>query len=152
MIPIFWQTRSEIPNLTWLQSQVDQFGGAIVQYQRVLSLVVYSQMTPVFEWVSPTTSRTSAGMKHTLFSALLGWWSLAGFFWTPSVLLGNLMGGVNVTAVLTGPEKSEEELLASPAYREFQQNEKRQRAVFVVYLLCLLGITGWFAVRAIMIA
>src|SRR6476659_6952282 len=103
IIPIFWSRKTAIRNLPGLLENYRKFGGAIIQYERVYSILVYSQRSPTFEWVAPNTTRRVVGAKHALWCFLFGWWSITGFFWTAGSIINNLMGGIDVTRVLTSP-------------------------------------------------
>jgi len=140
MIPIYWTQRTTIPHLDELLAQVREQGGSIIQYQRVFSIILYSQSSPQFEWVPSGASRVSAGLKHTLFSALLGWWSLTGLFWTPAVIINNLMGGVDVTRVLTEPPPLPGQPFDSSALAELARAQKRQQIAFLILLFIVLAV------------
>src|SRR5262245_10228642 len=90
-------SRRSIPNLKELQDSVRQSGGAIICYQRMYSIVLYSHTYPVFVWVAPGRSRILASLSHVAFTAAFGWWSVIGWLATPFVIAGNLAGGEEVT-------------------------------------------------------
>jgi hypothetical protein len=138
IIPIFWSQKATIPNLEELLANYRQHGGAIVQYERVLSAVIYSQRTHKFEWVGPGTTRRAVGCKHALWCFFLGWWSITGFVWTAGAILNNLMGGIDVTRVLTSPPPLPGQPHDTEAIRELQAARKRQQYVFLAFLLGLL--------------
>src|SRR5260221_8504895 len=102
-IPIFWTQKATIPNLPALLENYRKHGGAIVQYDRVYSMVVFMERSPKFEWVPPNTTRRAVGFKHALWCCVFGWWSVPGFFATAGAIINNLMSGVDVTKVLTSP-------------------------------------------------
>lgn len=143
MIPLHWTEPAMIPGLDRLVENQRQHGGALVEYQRVWSLVMLSTMTPKVVWVSPGTSRIVAGLPHTLFCLALGWWSLAGFFWTISALITNLSGGIDVTAVFTTPPGQP---IDEGALREMQRQAKVAQYAFVAVLFLILGVLGYFLV------
>lgn len=82
IIPIWWSEPHRIENLDELRANIRAKGGSIHQYEQLLSVLVYMQRVPHFEWVPPGGSPTSAGMRHTLFTAALGWWSIMGWMVT----------------------------------------------------------------------
>jgi hypothetical protein len=142
VIPIFWTERSAIPNLEELRSKVHQQGGSIVQYQRIYSIFIFSQSSTTFEWVPPGKSRTKAGLKHVAFSCALGWWSAGGMLATPAVIINNLMGGIDVTRILTEPPPLPGDPFDSTAIAELQRAQKRQQYVFLGFLLFILLVVG----------
>lgn len=79
-----------------------------------------------FEWVPPGGSPIAAGMRHTLFTAAFGWWSIMGWMITPAIIINNLLGGIDVTRVLAGDQPDEAALAV--AYRDLERSEKRQQA------------------------
>ncbi len=135
MIPMHWTTTARIPNLDRIVDAYRREGGTIVEYRSVMGAVAYTQVTPKIEWVPPGRSRVTAGLRHTISSALLGWWSLHGFFMTIGALIMNLMGGIDVTAVvLRRPGESIDE----SALRQLERERKRQGTVIAVVLLAIM--------------
>lgn len=146
IILIFWSQKTTIPNLQELLDNYHKHGGAIVQYERVFSILIYSQRTPKFEWVALNTTRRAAGFKHALWCFLLGWWSIAGLFWTAGSIINNLMGGIDVTRVLTSPPPLPGQPYDDSAVRELEAARKRQQYAFLVFLLVLLVVVVIFFV------
>ncbi len=146
MIPIFWTTKSSIPNLQELLDNYQSHGGAIVQYDHVLSLLIYTQRTTEFVWVGPHTTRRMVGFKHALFCFFLGWWSILGIFATPVAIINNLMGGIDVTRVLTSPPPLPGQPYDDSAIRELKAARKRQQYVFLAYLGFLILLVIIFCV------
>jgi hypothetical protein len=140
LIPIYWTARASIPNLQALLEQVRQHGGSIVEYQRVFSVILFMQISPKFEWVPPGGSRAAAGLKHTVFSLLLGWWSLSGLFATPAAIINNLMGGIDVTRVFTQPPPLPGQSFDSSAMEELAKARKRVMYVYLGFLFLVLGL------------
>ena len=136
-IPIHWTSPQKIPNLELLLRNCREQSGRLVEYRRVWSLLVFSSMSPRIECVAPRTSRVLAGLKHTIFSMLLGWWSWTGVFWTIAVILGNTMGGIDVTDVLSAPPGHP---IPSAALAELQRARRVQAVAFAVGLLLILAI------------
>ena len=100
MIPIQWSSSVEIPNAQKLLDQVQRHGGSIIEYQRVFSLLLFSQSSPQYVWMRAGGSRFRAGLEHSIFTLITGWWSLPGIFWTPACVLYNSFGGTDVTRLL----------------------------------------------------
>ena len=146
IIPIFWTQKTKIPNLPELLDNYGRLGGAIVQYERVFSIIIFSRRSPKFEWVSPQTTRRAVGFKHAFWCFLLGWWSLPGFFMTAGSIINNLMGGIDVTRVLTSPPPLPGQLDDNSAILELQAARKRQQYVFLAFLLVLLVLAVIFCV------
>jgi len=138
IIPIFWSEKTKIHNLPELLENYRRHGGAIVEYRRIFFVFVFSRMYPVYEWVSPETTRKAAGRKHALFCGLLGWWSIMGFFGTAGAIINNLMGGIDVTKVLTMPPPVPGQPFDDSAIRELNAARKRQGYAFVIFLFVLL--------------
>ena len=73
-------------------------GKRLIQFQYTVSAIYLSMMVPskiyVFE---PGRSSFPAGLKYSLLSALVGWWSIAGLIWTPAVIIRNSRGGLDLT-------------------------------------------------------
>ena len=146
MIPIYWTERTSIPKLQELLNKVREHGGSIVEYQRVFAVILFTRSFPVFDWVPPGASRTTAGLKHVLFCGILGWWSIAGLFWTPAALINNLMGGVDLTKVFTQPPPLPGAPFDNTATAELNQARKRQQYAYVGFLLFILLIVFVFCV------
>lgn len=106
MIPIHWSSQKTIPNLKYLVHQVETYGGSIIEYQQVWSLLVFSHSSPEYVWIGPGRSRFSGGLQQTVFSLMLGWWSLPGIIWTPAAVLYNCSGGADVTSLLLFLDRS----------------------------------------------
>ncbi len=138
IIPIFWGEKTKIRNLPELLQNYRQSGGSIVEYRRIFSVLIFSRMYPVYEWVPPNTTRYAAGRKHALFCGLLGWWSIMGFFGTASIIINDLMGGIDVTKILTMPPPLPGQPFDDSAIRELNAARKRQGYVFVIFLFALL--------------
>jgi len=138
MIPIYWTERASIPNLQELLDKVRQHGGSIVEYQRIFAVILFTRSFPVFDWVPPGASRTTAGLKHVLFCCTLGWWSPAGLFGTPAALITNLMGGVDLTKVFTQPPPLPGQPFDNTALNELDKARKRQQYAYVCFLLLIV--------------
>jgi hypothetical protein len=88
-------------------------------------------MYPVFELVPQGTTRRAAGRKHALWCCLLGWWSIPGFFGTAGSIINNLMGGIDVTKILTTPPPLPGQPFDSTALEELQAARQRQGYAFL---------------------
>jgi hypothetical protein len=93
-------------------------GARLVLYHYAVSFVVFSSLRPsdVF-CILPGRSRLIPGLRYTLLSVLVGWWSLpSGIIFTIQALSRNCRGGLDVTdairdAVATAPKGSAPRLL-----------------------------------------
>jgi hypothetical protein len=99
---------------------------------------LYTQRYPKFEWVPPDTARCTAGRKHALCCFLLGWWSIGGLFATGAMVINNLLGGIDVTRILTAPPSLAGQPFDDVAWREYAMAQKRQQWMFLGSLLFLL--------------
>src|SRR4051812_21727985 len=100
MIPFCHSTSRPIKNPPELLKAYRAHGGSIVQYQRVVSCIVLSQMSSHYVWVPLNGSRVLRSWPDTLTTLLFGWWSLFGFVWTFGALATNLGGGIDATEEL----------------------------------------------------
>lgn len=138
IIPITWREKGTISNLEELLNSYHWKGGSIVEYQHMFSAVVYSSTYSVYEWVPAGKSRKIAGIKHALFCGFLGWWSFFGLMFAPVCIINNLLGGIDVTKVLTSPPPLPGQLPDMTAVAELNAARKRQGYIFVGYLFTVL--------------
>ncbi len=73
-------------------------GVRLVQFQYTVSAVYLGLMMPskIF-LLQPGQKPLLAGLKYSLLSALVGWWSIPGLIWTPAVIIRNSRGGIDLT-------------------------------------------------------
>lgn len=131
-----WSRPVKIPNLRQLLENVREKGGAIIEYQSIVSLLIVSEASPKFVWVAPSGNRKTAGLKYVILSCICGWWSITGLFWTPNAIIGNLMGGLDVTKMLLNPDSP----LEPDTILELTRAQKRHQLAFLAFLLIVLGI------------
>ena len=86
-------------------------GVRILQFQYTVSAIYLALMIPSKMFVlSPGQSRVLPGIKYSLLSAVAGWWSIPGLIWTPTIIIRNSRGGIDLTrtvaAVLSGAAMS----------------------------------------------
>lgn len=134
-IPIWWSQPQRIRNIADLRRNVRERGGSIRQYERLVSLLFFMRRDSAFEWVPPDGSPLRAGLKHVVYCLLLGWWSILGWMLTPAIVVNNLLGGVDVTAVLSTDQP--EPLALEAALNELRRTAKRQQRVLVGTLLTI---------------
>lgn len=103
VIHFHWNRPADLTNVPELVEKVRSHGGTLVEYAWVWSALLFTYRRTHIVWLRPGGSRVARGLGYTLFSALLGWWSLMGIFWTIQALVQNLRGGVDVTASLSDP-------------------------------------------------
>ena len=146
MIPIYWNERTQIKNLPELLAKHQKEGGSILEFQSVYSAIFFSQARPKFVWIPKGGNRHLCGLVQSMPTLLLGWWSLAGFFWTINALIKNLMGGVDVTTVFTSPPPLEGQQWDVAAVKTIVLQRKIQTWVFAGVLFALLALAIWFCV------
>lgn len=103
MIHFHWNRPADLTKVPELVDKVRSHGGSLVEYAWVWSALLFTYRRTHIVWLRPGGSRVARGLGYTVFSAVLGWWSLLGIFWTIQALVQNLMGGVDVTAPFTDP-------------------------------------------------
>jgi len=130
-----------IPNLEVMLQKQRQYGGKIVRYQRLFSLLVYSQHYSEFEWLEPSASRQAAGLKHALFCFVFGWWSAHGLLRTFPAIVVNLLGGTDVTRLLTA--STPEELAAADLDMEIAQKREHRILLGCILFLFLLMLAAF---------
>jgi hypothetical protein len=139
-----WTERAPVRNLSELQDQIQKRGGAIVQYEVVISPLVFSCTRKYLEWVPPYQSRWGIGFKYALWCLAVGWWSLPGLFLTPPAIINNVMGGADVTGLVISEK-------ATPETRAAAKKELKkvtERFGLVILFLFLLVIAGIFLIAA----
>jgi hypothetical protein len=146
IVPIYWTEKSKIRNLPELLAKYREQGGKIVEYQEVISLVVFSQRRPRFVWLPPGKSQAAGGIPSAIGCFFLGWWSIAGFFWTPAAIINNLMGGIDLTQVLTGPPPLPGLVYKSSAWYQLQVARRRQQIVSWGYAAAVLAAAVYWIV------
>ena len=133
-IPLNFSRPAEIPNLAELQQNLQLRGGSIIEFRRVRSVLVLTQIFPRFEWVEHGGSRFKAGLPHTTYCFLAGWWSPMGLLANLGVTLNNLLGGVDVTPLFRA-EADE------AAIQKMERERRRQRWIHNSALtLCVLAL------------
>jgi hypothetical protein len=77
-----------------------QAGGRFVIYTTVMSFLVITMRNPSdIHYVPAGQSALVKGLPYAGLTLLLGWWGIPwGFIYTPIHLIGNLLGGRDVTS------------------------------------------------------
>jgi hypothetical protein len=130
--------KTDIPNLAELLDQHRRHGGVIVEYDRIISAIVYCRRSSVLEWAPDRVARCKAGLKHALWCGLLGWWSWTGLIVTGICIFNNLLGGLDVTRALTAPPPLP--ATGDPVLRELETVIKRRQYLLLAFLLVLLAL------------
>ncbi len=74
-------------------------GGRFVIFEYVMSFVIFSTKRPSdVYFIKAGENPLAKGWGFVLITLILGWWGIAGFFWTLGALYTNLSGGRDVTA------------------------------------------------------
>lgn len=103
MIHIHLKKHPDMTALAGIREQHSKNGGRVVLYQRTASAIVVSWESTHLEWVPPYSNRTWVGLRHMLWTVLLGWWSVPGLWCAPAAILTDLFGGIDVTELIIGP-------------------------------------------------
>jgi hypothetical protein len=81
-----------------------QFGGKLIRYRSVWSLILITSMQSVVVHVRPDQSKFKAGLRYAGRSLLLGFWGLpVGTVFSLVAVIINCSGGEDVTTELTSP-------------------------------------------------
>jgi hypothetical protein len=124
-----------LPNL---QEQYQRHGGKIVMFQRVTSMIVISWETTHLEFVPPHFSRSWVGFKYVLWNLFLGWWSISGLWCTPSAILNSLLGGIDVTELVTDLPVSFNARQPSIIKKALDVLENRERYMMLLVIILLI--------------
>jgi len=89
--------QSPTPRLAELIERQKAHGGHLIQYRRAWAAIAVLATQERIEWVPFGESRYLAGWKHSLFTCLLGPWSLMSIFAVPMLVFSNFQGGLDVT-------------------------------------------------------
>ena len=140
MIPIHWTSRPQIKNLHDLLDCHRRYGGSIIEYDEVMSALVFTTRATRYRWVRPGGSRIAKGFLQSVLTLILGWWSVTGFFWTLYALVKNFRGGLDVTRLLTAPVTLEGPAVDETALRAMDAEAKGHRRAFIIVLLVLAAV------------
>jgi len=144
MLDIFFRNtelnnRSVLPDLA---SRTRTEGGSVVVYTQIYSFLFFSVIRTIYQFVPHGKSRSLAGLKHSIISAVLGWWSVGGLFLTGRALVANSAGGVEITHLLN--EENMYGLLPIEGSDDYLEKDERKIAVvFLIVLLVSLGLIIW---------
>lgn len=136
--PSFKAQEDITPEIKDLIEHCRRNGGAIVQYERVISLVFHTWRYAKYDWVAPHSTRQSVGYKHAFWCALLGWWSIVGPLITPIAIVNNLKGGIDVTSLLMSSRESPVHCATESAVQEYNAALKRQQKLLLAFLTVVL--------------
>lgn len=117
-----------VDDLQSLQDKVRLRGGRLIVYSEVISAILMSARTYKVKWVSTAEARNSAGIYSTVITGFLGWWAIAGPYWTLSALIWNKRGGVDLTDALLRAHPGNQSLLGytdAVALGAFQESANR---------------------------
>jgi len=89
-----------VDDLPALQDKVRLRGGRLIAYAEVISAALISARSYRVKWIATPEERKSAGLAPTMVTALLGWWSIAGPYWSIIAFIWNRRGGFDVTDAL----------------------------------------------------
>lgn len=120
-----------VDDLPSLQAKVRLRGGRLIAYAEVISAALFSARSYKVKWVSSEEGQKQAGRTSTIITAMLGWWAIAGPYWTLSALIWNKRGGFDVTDALLRAHPGNQSLLGyadAVALGAFQQSANRLSA------------------------
>src|SRR5947208_5566617 len=96
-------TQAKFDNLAQIRRERERWGGSIVLYKSAWAFFTFSGVYPRLALVHPKRNRSLVGLRESVRTLLLGWWSIHGIFNVPKVLAHNLSGGIDVTRIFAGP-------------------------------------------------
>jgi hypothetical protein len=141
-----------VDDLPSLQDKVRLHGGRLVAYAEVISAALFSARSYKVKWVSPQDGPERAGLTSSIITALLGWWAIAGPYWTLSALIWNKRGGFDVTDALMRAHPGNQSFLGyadAMALGAFQQSANRLSArICIGTTLVVLGVIACLVWRA----
>jgi hypothetical protein len=74
-------------------------GTGFVTFRYTVNILFYSILcVSDVQMVEPGASRVVRGLRYSLLTAILGWWSLTGFLKAIRVLAANFGGGIDVSS------------------------------------------------------
>jgi hypothetical protein len=97
MLAYHFHQDSPTPGLDELIERQRQNGGRLIQYRRAWAAIAVVATQDRIEWVPFGRSRDWAGWRHSLYTTVLGIWSLMSIFAVPMILFSNFRGGIDVT-------------------------------------------------------
>jgi hypothetical protein len=131
------------PDLRGLPDLVEETkrkGGKIVMFQRVTSLIFISWQTTHVEWVPPYSTGFGTGLRYTIWTLFLGWWSLSGFFATPAALVTNVLGGIDISELAVGPPPLPGKIPSPIIKAQAIIRQRFYHAVLIEFILIIFGI------------
>ena len=140
MVSFHWTDRSGLKNLPELLAKRQAFGGMLVEYDIVYSIIFVSFKIPRIVWIRNSLGRISMGILYSIPTFLLGWWSITGFFMTIGALVKNMMGGIDVTLVFTNPPPAPGQEWDPSVIAAIEKQRKIQSIVFGVILFSILAV------------
>lgn len=138
MIHVHLDDDGPIPDLDDSVAQQKEYGGRLVMYHRVWSAILISQTQHRIEWVPPSGSRVLPGLKHCLYSLVLGIWGVTLISQVPLCLIMNLRGGIDVTAQFSdrNPDSFHTE---PPDPDQAKRDERNAQWIFVALGLIVIA-------------
>ena len=139
-----------VDNLQMLQEKVRLRGGRLIAYSEVISALLISARSYKVKWVASSEERKSAGLVSTLITAILGWWAIAGPYWSITALIWNKRGGYDITDALLRAHPGNQSLLGysdAVALGTFQESAGRIAfricVGFAITAVSALGFAIW---------
>jgi hypothetical protein len=139
-----------VEDLPALQNKVRLRGGRLIAYAEVISALLISARSYKVKWIATPEERKSAGILSTVVSAVLGWWAIAGPYWTITAFVWNGRGGFDVTEALLRAHPGNTSLLGyseASALSAFQDSASRVAfwicAALAILVVGAIGYLVW---------
>ena len=130
-----------VDDLPALQDKVRLRGGRLIAYAEVISALLISARSYKVKWVASPGEAVNAGIPSTVVTALLGWWAIAGPYWSLTALIWNKRGGFDVTDALLRAHPGNSSLLGyseTTALGAFQETASRVALRICIAVVVLL--------------
>jgi hypothetical protein len=140
-----------VDDLQALQDKVRLRGGRLIAYSEVISAALISARSYKVKWIASPADKKSAGIGSTIITAILGWWAIAGPYWSITALIWNKRGGYDVTDALLRAHPGNQSLIGHSdaiPFAEFHESASRIAlricAIIAVIAVTALGSLMWY--------
>ena len=138
MIDFHLTQPTDLKVLQKIQEQFDRYGGRMVLFQRLTAVVVITWDTTHLEWIPPYATSMMFRLRNTFWTAALGWWSFTGLCYSPAAILTNILGGVDVTE-LVSTHATPQSQVQTIAKAHAVLKKRLSRVLFIEAMLLILG-------------
>lgn len=143
-----------VNDLASQQDRVRLRGGRLVAYAAVVSVLFLSARNYRVKWIASPAEKTQGGISSSVLSAVFGWWSLQGPYYTIAALVWNFRGGVDITDALLRVDPRSSSLLGyadEVRLSEFEEGVRRiALRIFwgsVLVLIAAIALFVWSSAR-----